>query len=79
MSKEIEEGTQLQLDFTKLQKIAATGSEVVPAVAQDVDTGEVLIIGYANQLALDTALEEKKATFWEHQPQRTLDQREDIR
>ncbi|MEM7009856.1 MAG: phosphoribosyl-AMP cyclohydrolase [Verrucomicrobiota bacterium] len=64
MSKEIEEGTRLQLDFTKLQKIAATGSEVVPAVAQDADSGEVLIIGYANQLALDTALEEKKATFW---------------
>ena len=64
MSKEIEEGQQLRLDFTKLQKIAATGSEVVPAVAQDADSGEVLIIGYANQLALETALEEKKATFW---------------
>lgn len=64
MSKEIEEGQQLRLDFTKLQKIAATGSEVVPAVAQDVESGEVLIVGYANQLALDTALEEKKATFW---------------
>tara|TARA_R110002096_G_scaffold434796_3_gene657882 strand:- start:149 stop:568 length:420 start_codon:yes stop_codon:yes gene_type:complete len=64
MAKEIEEGTQLKLDFTKLQKIAATGSEVVPAVAQDVETGELLIVGYANQLALDTALKEKKATFW---------------
>ncbi|MFT5468397.1 MAG: phosphoribosyl-AMP cyclohydrolase [Verrucomicrobiales bacterium] len=64
MSKEIEEGQQLKLDFTKLQKIAATGSEVVPAVAQDADSGEVLIVGYANQLALDTALKEKMATFW---------------
>ena len=64
MSKELEEGTQLQLDFTKLQKIAQTRAEVVPAIAQDVESGEVLIVGYANELALKTAIEEKKATFW---------------
>lgn len=61
---ELEEGLQLQLDFTKLKKIAVCESDVIPAVAQDVETGEVLIIGYVNQLALDTALSEKKATFW---------------
>ncbi len=64
MSREIEEGSHLQLDFTKLRKIAATGAEVVPAVAQDADSGEVLIVGYANQLALETTLREGKATFW---------------
>lgn len=64
MSKEIEEGSVLKLDFSKLAKVAATGSEVVPAVAQDVATGEVLIVGYANELALQTALAEGKATFW---------------
>jgi len=64
MAKELEEGKQLQLDFTKLQKVGQTGAEVVPAIAQDVDSGEVLIVGYANDLALKTALEEKKATFW---------------
>ncbi len=62
--EELEEGTRLSLDFGKLQKIAQTGAEVVPAVAQDADSGEVLIVGYANQLALETALREKKATFW---------------
>jgi len=62
--KELENGTQLALDFTKLRKVANCGEAVVPAVAQDVETGEVLIVGYANQLALDTALKEKKATFW---------------
>ncbi|MDE0820865.1 MAG: hypothetical protein OSA95_07070, partial [Opitutales bacterium] len=60
----LEEGTQLSLDFTKLGKVAACGEDVVPAVAQDLKSGEVLIVGYANQLALDTALKEKKATFW---------------
>lgn len=64
MSKEVEEGLKVNLDFTKLKKIAATGAEVVPAVAQDADSGEVLIVGYANELALKTALEEKMATFW---------------
>jgi phosphoribosyl-AMP cyclohydrolase len=64
MSRELEEGSQLRLDYGKLRKIAQTGAEVVPAVAQDVESGEVLIIGYANQLALETALRERKATFW---------------
>ena len=64
MDKELEEGSRLQLDFTKLAKVAATGAEVVPAIAQDVDTGEVLILGYVNHLALETALKERKATFW---------------
>jgi phosphoribosyl-AMP cyclohydrolase len=61
---DIEEGRELQLDFTKLKKVAACGQDLVPAVAQDDATGEVLIVGYANQLALDTALREQKATFW---------------
>lgn len=64
MSKEREEGLTLELDFSKLKKVAETGAEVVPAIAQDVETGEVLIVGYANALALETALKEKKATFW---------------
>lgn len=64
MSKELEEGNVLELDFSKLGKVAATGSQVVPAVAQDVDTGEVLILGYVNDLALKTAQETGMVTFW---------------
>ncbi len=64
MSKEIEESCDLMLDFTKLKKIANCKEDVIPAVAQCADTGEVLIIGYVNQLALETALREKMATFW---------------
>ncbi len=64
MNHDIEEGQELRLDFTKLKKVAACGQDLVPAVAQDAATGEVLIIGYANALALDTALRERKATFW---------------
>lgn len=60
----IEEGTQLALDYKKLKKVAQCEADVVPVVAQDIDTGEVYIIGYANELALQTALQERKATFW---------------
>ena len=61
---ELEEGETLALDFNKLGKVASCGEDLIPAVAQDVDTGEVLIVGYANALALNTARSEKMATFW---------------
>ena len=60
----LEEGQALTLDFGKLRKIASGKEDVIPAVAQDAATGEVLIVGYVHQLALQTALKEKKATFW---------------
>lgn len=62
--EEIEEGSVLELDFKKLRKVANCESDVLPAIAQDAKSGEVLIVGYANQLALDTALECGMATFW---------------
>jgi phosphoribosyl-AMP cyclohydrolase len=62
--QELEEGTVLNLDFTKLRKVANCESDVLPAVAQDATTGEVLIVGYANELALQTARECGMATFW---------------
>ena len=62
--QELEEGTTLSLDFGKLKKVVACGEDLLPAIAQDAETGEVLIVGYANQLALETALKEGMATFW---------------
>ena len=61
---ELEESSVLNLDFTKLRKVASCDADVLLAIAQDVQTGEVLIVGYANQLALDTARETGMATFW---------------
>jgi len=61
---ELEEGVRLELDFTKLKKVAACEEDIIPAIAQDADTGEVLIVGYANKLALETTLSENMATFW---------------
>ena len=60
----LEEGSTLNIDFQKLKKVANCGEDIIPAVAQDAETGEVLIVGYANKLALDTAQKERIATFW---------------
>ena len=60
----LEEGEILSLDFKKLKKVADCGEDIIPAIAQDANTGEVLIVGYANELALNTARKEKMATFW---------------
>ncbi len=62
--KELEEGSVLQLDFNKLTKAAACGQSIMPAVVQDKETKEVLIVGYVNREALDYALKNKVATMW---------------
>ena len=61
---DLEEGDVLNLDFSKLKKVVECGEDIIPAIAQDHETGEVLIVGYANELALRTAKIEGMATFW---------------
>lgn len=39
-------------------------SELIPAIAQDVDSGEVLMLGFANREAVERTLESKTAWFW---------------
>ena len=48
MSKALEEGQDLDLDFDKLKKVALADAAVVPVAVQDVDSKDVLIIAYAN-------------------------------
>ena len=62
--KEIENGTALTLDFTKLAKVGATGQDLLPVVVQDADSREVLILAYANREALQHTLENRVAAFW---------------
>jgi len=61
---ELEEGTELRLDWDKLGKIGATGAHVVPVVLQEADSGEVLFVGYANEEALAATLERRSAVLW---------------
>ncbi len=62
--EQLEEGSVFALDFTKLTKVAACGEDLVPVVVQNHESGEVLIVAYANQVALDTTIREGKAAFW---------------
>lgn len=60
----LEEGLELTLDFSKLQKIAGTAQAVVPVVLQHADDGSVLYLAYANEQALRETLRTRKAVLW---------------
>jgi len=64
MSKTLEEGLDLDLDWEKLTKVGQTGSAVVPCAVQHVDTQELILVAYVNQQALDHSLDTGTATFW---------------
>jgi len=46
-----------EIDFDK-------GDGLVPAIAQDVRTGKVLMLAYMNREALETTLKEGRACYW---------------
>jgi phosphoribosyl-AMP cyclohydrolase len=60
----LEEGRELELDFTKIHKVAAAGNDVVPVAVQHADTKEMLLIAYVNREALEMTLRTRVATFW---------------
>jgi len=64
VSADVEENLSLQLDFNKLARVAATNQPVVPVVLQHADTGDVLFLGYVNELALQATLNEGTAVLW---------------
>ena len=61
---ELEESTNLQIDFAKISKIGADGHQVVPVVLQEADTAEVLFVGYANEEAFLATLERGQAVLY---------------
>jgi phosphoribosyl-AMP cyclohydrolase len=60
----LEEGSELLLDFEKLARVAQASASVIPVAVQDADSKQVLLIGYANQTALQYAIEHGVAAFW---------------
>ena len=62
--KEKEEGLNLNLDYSKLKQIASIDEDVIPVAVQNIETGDVLIVAYVNQKALDYTIKNKVATFW---------------
>jgi phosphoribosyl-AMP cyclohydrolase len=64
MSKELEEGRQLTLDFEKIAKIAENCSDVIPVAVQNADTGEVILVAYTNETAMKKAFAERMLVLW---------------
>jgi phosphoribosyl-AMP cyclohydrolase len=62
--RQVEEGSELLLDFSKLRKVAETNEFILPVVVQDADSKQVLFLAYASATALRRALEHGVATFW---------------
>ncbi len=50
-------GSMYKLDFNKM-------GGLIPAIVQDADSGDVLMMAYMNPEAWETTLSTRKATFW---------------
>ena len=77
MSKELEEGLVLKLDFTKLEKAALQSlttrlnnpdapiaPDVIPVAVQHADTKEVILVAYTNEYAMKEAFAKRKLILW---------------
>src|SRR5262245_61793858 len=60
----LEEGTELQLDFSKLARSVSACPDILPVAVQNADTREVILVAYVNALALRAAVERRTAVFW---------------
>ncbi len=59
----IEETDELMLDFDKLAKIDPS-NRVIPVAVQNMDTKEVILIAYVNELALKESIKQRKVILW---------------
>jgi len=64
MSKELEEGNTLTLDFAKIAKIAGTCTDAIPVAVQHADTGDVILVAYTNERAMRKAFAERTLVLW---------------
>lgn len=60
----LEEGTTIQLDFSKLARASEKCPDIIPVAVQDIDTNEVILVAYANEQALKKSIETRTAVFW---------------
>ncbi len=64
MSKALEEGNELRLDFSKIASISATAPDVIPVAVQHADTREIILVAYTNEYALKTSIEKRTLVLW---------------
>ena len=61
---DLEAGSELRLDFSKMTKAAAKSPDVIPVAVQNADTREVILVAYTNQQAFERSVQTRVATFW---------------
>ncbi len=64
MSKELEEGSEVKLDFNKLEKAVGQSKGIIPVAVQNADTKEVILVAYTNELAFRKTMETKSLVLW---------------
>ena len=64
MSKELEEGLELNLDWNKLEKAVEGTKGIIPVAVQNADTKEVILVAYINQQAFEESLKRKMLVLW---------------
>ena len=64
MSRELEEGSKLALDWQKLEKAVAGTKGIIPVAVQHADTREVILVAYINQQAFEESLKRKMLVLW---------------
>jgi len=62
--QELEEGSDVSLDFEKLRAVGSGPSSVLPVVLQHAESDAVLFVGYANRQALQETLARREAVLW---------------
>lgn len=62
--KELEEGKELKLDFSKIRKVADNCPDVIPVAVQNIETGEVILVAYTNEEAMKKSLASRTLVLW---------------
>ena len=62
--KELEEGNKLELDFSKIAKIAGNCGDVIPVAVQNADTQEIVLVAYTNEKAMRKSFETRTLVLW---------------
>jgi phosphoribosyl-AMP cyclohydrolase len=52
------------MDSVALDELRFDDGGLIPAVIQDAENGEVLMVGWMNRESLDRTLDEKRTVFW---------------
>ena len=60
----LEEGTELQIDFNKLEKAVAGSPGVIPVAVQNADTNELILVAYTNRAAFEKSVADRMLVLW---------------